>query len=121
MDKKRIDGMIPIAYDSLKKIAKDGKIDKTYQGGVSSFGAAVTMGSLESAAAFFSAKKSGASYDRKKLGEIIVETATKGATEGEEKNKTLYEYVSQHKGCREKILDAAVAVKLAMNLYELVD
>ncbi len=118
MDKKQIDRMIPVAYQSLSKLSKNGKIDKTYRGGVSRFGAAVSMGSLESAAAFFSADKSGASYDRKELGKIIVKTASLGKTE-----KTLYDYVmgnTEDKNVlKNRVLDAAVAVKLALNLYEL--
>ena len=118
MNKARIDELIPAAYNALSGITDNkGQIDKTYRGGVSSFGAAAAMGSLLSAAAFFSAESSGATYDRKKLGQIIVQTATRG----KEKNQTLYQYV-QNKGdrCRDEIMDAAVAVKLAMNLYHLV-
>ena len=115
MDKKRIDKLIPYAYKSLKKISNNGAIDKEYRGGISSFGAAVSMGSLESAAAFFSAENSSAHYDRRKLGMIVVETAT----EGKEENKSLYQYVEENKDCMNLVLDAAVAVKLAMNLYHL--
>lgn len=117
MNKKEIDKMIPAAYSVIeKKIAsKEGVVDKTYRGGVSSFGAAVSMGSLISAAAFFSAESSGASYNRKAVGEIIVSTVTEGRSE-----QSLYEYVKANPDCKSKIMDAAVAVKLAMNLFELV-
>ena len=116
MNKKAIDKMIPYAYSAIgKKIAKDGAVDKTYRGGVASFGAAVSMGSLISAAAFFSAESSGASYDRKAVGEIIVNTVTEG-----QKEQSLYEYVKANPNCKNEIMDAAVAVKLAMNLYKLV-
>ena len=117
MNKKAIDKMIPFAYSAIgKKIAsKEGEVDKTYRGGVSSFGAAVSMGSLISAAAFFSAESSGASYDRKAVGEIIVNTVTEGKSE-----QSLYEYVKANPNCKNEIMDAAVAVKLAMNLYKLV-
>ncbi len=109
--------MIPYAYIAIgKKIAsKDSEVDKTYRGGVSSFGAAVSMGSLISAAAFFSAENSGASYNRKAVGEIIVNTLTEGQVE-----QSLYEYVLAHPNCKNEVMDAAVAVKLAMNLYKLV-
>ena len=125
MNKKRIDELIPIAYEELKAIAKNNEIDKTYRGGVSSFGAAVSMGSIRSAAAFFSASSSGATYDRKKLGQIILAVATseKSKTTKKsttpEKSTTLYEYVMRHDGCEEELMDAAVAVKLAMTLYDL--
>ena len=116
MNKGRIDEMIPIAYEALKTISDNGKIKKTYRGGVSSFGAAVSMGSLLSAAAFFSADSSGASYDRKKLGKVIVKTATCDVNN----DNTLYKYVKEAgDSCKDKVMDAAVAVKLAMNLYEL--
>ena len=48
MNKAIINDEIVIAYDVLKKseIVENGKIKKTWRGQISTFGAAVTMGSL---------------------------------------------------------------------------
>ena len=114
--------MIPAAFDALEEsgIAKGGSIEKSYRGAVSSFGAAVAMGSLLSAAAFFQ-QNGNASYDRKNLLKAIFrvirsEGGTDGIAEG-----CLYDYVKNHPGndTQKLVMDAAVAVKLAMNLYEL--
>ena len=62
MNKKRVDELIPHAYEVINKVhicendKKDPEklvVDSTYSSYTSSFGAAVTMGSLISAIAFF--------------------------------------------------------------------
>ena len=54
-NKNRTDSYIPDAIKALEAcgIAKDGKIDSSYRGQISSFGAAVTIGSFKQAVAFF--------------------------------------------------------------------
>lgn len=56
MNKAIINDEVVIAYDVLKdsEIVENGKIKKTWRGQISTFGAAVTMGSLIPAVAFFS-------------------------------------------------------------------
>ena len=91
MNKKRVDRLIPYAYEVLKDLhiceqeqnnPSNWVVDSTYKSYFSSFGAAVTMGSLISAAAFFAAAKHGQTAKTKEL-----------------------------------VLDTAVALKLALNLY----
>ena len=121
MNKEVINKEIGIAYEVLSDvgIAKDGKIDKTFRGQISGFGAAVTMGSLNSAIAFFS-QKNEASVDRDKIPKAILEVLQRTkCVEPEYKN--LFE-VTNSKGddIKEDIINAAIALKLAMNLYELI-
>ena len=54
-NKNRTDAYIPIAIKALEfsGIAQNGKVDPSYRGQISSFGAAVTMGSFKQAVAFF--------------------------------------------------------------------
>ena len=121
MNKRSVDELIPKAVESLKnaKISNEkGEISKTFRGQISTFGAAVTNGSLISAVAFFSDKGS-SQTDRPKLLTAIQEMI------GE---KNLFDYVcdahkqgrSKEAEVKEKILNAAIALKLAMNLYKLV-
>lgn len=131
MNKKRVDELIPNAYDVLKdthiceKDEKDSSvlvIDSTYRAYISSFGAAVTMGSLISATAFFAAnseenkKRTGA--DRGKIGKAVFEVLKK--YNNNIKEADLFQYIKSHgqtNKTKELVLDAGVALKLAMNLY----
>lgn len=122
MNKNLINDEIKSAYDALRESGivdvKTGKIKKTYRGQISSFGAAVTMGSLVSAIAFFSENGS-SDVERSKLMDaiLLVLKQERGVAE-----KRLFEYVINHKEeqdkCKEEIINAAIALKLAMNLYE---
>ncbi len=127
MNKQRIDTMITTAYKVLGStgIAVNGKIPKGFRGQTATFGAAVTTGTLLSAILFFS-QKGNAAVDRTKLMDAIYEILKQvnpGAT-GDAGN--LYRFavkeINSTKGdtaVKELILDAAIALKLAMNLYEL--
>ena len=119
MNKNQINSLIPFAYEALEKvgIAKDGKINKTYRGQISTFGAAVSMGSLLPAIAFFSEKGS-ASTDREKLMEAIWNVLQNaGFISGP--CKSLMEYAQEAGDKKECIINAAIALKLSMNLYQL--
>lgn len=131
MNKKRVDELIPYAYEVLKNVNiceedKDNPgnlvVDSTYTAYISSFGAAVTMGSLISAVAFFAASpetnKKRSSADRGKIGKAILEVLKRKYPEI--RDESLFEYVNNHEQTnheKEMILDAAVAIKLALNLY----
>lgn len=123
MNKRKVDDMIPFAFDSLKEaniVNKKGEINKNYRGQISSFGAAIAMGSLAAAVAFFSDKGS-AEVHREYLIKAIESVISK--SNGEEIDN-LYKYVVDNKAsskCREEILNASMAIKLAMNLYKLVE
>ena len=124
MVKKRVDIYIPKAYEVLRivEIEKDNKINSTFRGQIASFGAMIAMGSILSAVALFSATKSNASVDRVTFMQAIFKDDT-----GEIPKDALFEYVTQEikKGNKntvtEKIKDAAIAIKLAINLYEVID
>lgn len=132
MNKKIIDDLIPRAYKALEEFgvaARNKKtnaleIDKTFRGYISSFGAAVAMGSLKAAVAFYS-QQNKAMKDRDTLIKIIYALIT-GSRSDEITQTSLFEYIEDKisKGkeseVKEEIYNAAIAVKLAMNLYKLV-
>lgn len=123
MDKKWIENNILNAYELIGKadILEDGSLSKTFRGYISTFGAAITMGSLKAAIAFYS-NKGEAAKDREKLMRIIY-ALIEGKTYGETKENSLMDYVKNaenERAARMKICDAAIAVKLAMNMYNLV-
>lgn len=127
MVKKRVDLYIPKAYKVLQKvgIAKDDIVNAGYRSQIASFGAMIAMGSILSAVALFSAKKSKASVDRVKLMQAIYAIITDET--GNIPENSLFEYVKQEikKGhinsVTEDIKDAAIALKLAINLYQIAD
>ena len=142
MDKKRIESNIGLAYDCLEKnkeifkkheIIEDNKkvvvegISSVYRGYISTFGASVTTGNLLSAIAFFSKDGEG-DGKRSELIKVIFEILKRNKKNVEIAEKNLFEYA--RKRCqnasnihrmKEEILDYAIAVKLAMNLFTIVD
>ena len=114
MNKRKVDALIHKAYHVLQEveISKSGKINKAWRGQISSFGASIAMGSLLAAVSFFSAQ-GGADVDRSKLMKAIEKLiGCRGS---------LYDYVdtTEERKAKEEIINAAVALKLAMNLYDL--
>ena len=122
------DEILRRAIDVLEKVdivkEDNGKkyIDKAFRGQISSFGAAVQMGSLLSAVAFFSSK-GGSDVDRPKLMKAIYTLIKENSdTEFDNADAPLLKYVSKHQNdafLKDNVLEAAVALKLAMNAYEL--
>ena len=95
MNKAIINDEVVIAYDVLKdsEIVENGKIKKTWRGQISTFGAAVTMGSLIPAVAFFS-DQGGSSVKRQYIMDAILEILKRNHI-APEKYHTLFEYVRE--------------------------
>ena len=124
MDKKKVDALIPMAVDVLKDvgIANDNnEINRAFRGQISTFGAAIINGSLISAVAFFSNDSESVKVKRSKLMDAIY-MLIKNNKDNIEKN-ALFSYVKDttepEMDKREKIINAAIALKLAMNIYKL--
>jgi len=129
MSMQRINSWIAYGKEALHEIgiAENGKIVKTFRGQISSFGAAVSMGNLKSAVAFFS-EQAGASVPRENLLRAIwfVLKRSEGIKKEDILNKPIktneiFDYVCKNDSIALKndFLDAAVAIKLAMNLFDL--
>ena len=124
MNKHLVEELIPIAYITLKnnkKICVNGKISSTIKGNIASFGAAIQMGNLLSAVAFFS-QQGGASEPRQELLNIILEIL-KEHKDIPEDCASLFVYICESKRqeiaqIKNLVVSAAVAVKLAINLFE---
>lgn len=132
MNNKRVNDWLLPAKKALVDtgIVKNGTISNSMRGQISSFGAAVVMGNLPAAVAFFSKKKETSTKD---------ESSQKAdaASERYKLIQAMYYCISGVKECdpgeiltfvcknnnselKEKFIDASIAVKLAMNFYELV-
>ncbi len=127
MNKKEIDRMIPLAYEALKScgMAKNDDtgnytIPRAFRGYISSFGAAITMGSLCSAVAFFSRESGNTKEPRGLMMNAIYQLLEgKSATEQENLLSLVCENRIPEDVLKESILNAAIALKLAMNLCEM--
>lgn len=125
MDKNRINQLLPIAVEVIKKELSE-PIPNEFRGYIASFGAAVTMGSLPAAVAYYSAASKNAKEDRTKLPVMILEVLKKENTAITAiKETTLFEYVTSFKNdnesfaIKEDVLHAAIAIKLGLNLFEI--
>lgn len=121
MNKNRVNNWILPAREAIVKcgISEDGKtVKKTFRGQISSFGAAVIMGSLKSAVAFF-ADNGGASVQRDKLIEALYFIIN----DGEKKTAAeVFSWVCESQvDLKEQFEDASIALKLALNFFELTE
>lgn len=102
---------------TVYKIAKDGKVDSAFRSQISSFGAAVVMGSLKSAVAFF-ADKGQASVRRDLLLLAIYYVISGEKTEKTPREVFTYICENDNSQMKELVIDAAIAIKLALNFFE---
>ena len=116
MSKKRIDSWIPAAKQALieLEIVRDGHIDKGFLSQITEFGAAVVMGRLRSAVAFY-ADSGNAEVDREKLVSAMYFCIFGEIKSAEDVLEFVYE--NESPDLKEKFTDASVALKLAMNFF----
>ena len=123
MNKKRVDKYLPLAIDAIEKCSisnEKGDVTKTFRGNISSFGAAVTMGSFKAAVAFFS-QKNKSTIDRQNL----IAAMWYVVKNGEKKDvadickEILRMNGTELDAITAEFLDASIAIKLAMNVYNL--
>ena len=123
INKAKVDHWIPKAHGAVaddKLLNNNGKLDSGYRGQISAFGAAVSMGSVLSAVAFFSKKGSDKDHDSQRKENDYDRSKLMRAIEivlGLDKD-TLRLYAQEQDNAKQQILHAAIALKLAMNLYE---
>lgn len=142
MNKREINELIPIAIDEINKLKHDGdsenkffevreidntkvyKIHREFNGYISSFGASIVQSGLISTVAFFCIKNSNSNRDRQKITELILKIILKHKEEQENKYENLLQYVLESDKnnelnlVKEEIINAAIAVKLSMRVFE---
>ena len=123
MNKKRVDEWLLRAKEAIVNVGipkENGKVDKNYRGQIASFGASVVMGSFKSAVAFFSSKGE-CKVDRPKLIQAAYYVITDGVVKDP---KEIFEEICRLNGAelkkmKDDFIDASVAVKLALNFFDL--
>lgn len=125
MSKRRIERFLPTAVQVLRDtgIAKDGRINRPFRNQIYGFGAAVATGSLLAVVGYFG-DQGDADVDRSQLVGAIYQVLRKEAPRSLGNSEDLFEAVKGagrggQREIKEMILDAAVALKLAMNFFEL--
>jgi len=125
VNKKRVNSLLLVAKQALAEcgIAENGKISSAFRGQISSFGAAIVTGNLPAATAFFSVQ-GGSDVKRDRLLNAVYYCICENDRQ-QAKNKhpkEILQFVCENNNydLKEKIIDASIALKLAMNFYELV-
>lgn len=130
MDKKQVNELLPFAQEVLaehfgKEVSEEDrnknniKIPKEFRGYISTFGAAISTGSLVAAVAFISGDSNNTKGKREDLPGLILQVLVEGK---EIQADTLFDYVTsaeEDRSIKENVLNATIALKLAMNLFEL--
>lgn len=124
MAKERVASYIPEAINLIEefKIAQDGKVPEEFNGYIASFGASIIKSGLLPAVVFYEAEDSGAKEDRKKLMLVILELVKENDNYNYDKlSKYIMKKQKTEINLKNKIKDAAVAIKLAIRSFELVE
>lgn len=127
MNKRKVEKLIPIAIDCVKNskgLFVDGKIPGEYKGYIANFGASIIQSGLFATLAFYAKTDAKSKSDRCKLLEVIANVIYTSNKINDSK-KSLMEYVKDTKDnksiIKEEVINAAIAVKLAMGVFEFVD
>ena len=128
MNKKTVNTWIERAVRALSDsgIAREGTIERGFRGQISSFGSAIVMGNLKAAVAFYT-KQEKADVNRTELLKAIYYVINDLQSSDELANVngyTVFRYVCEAKDqrkVREDFINASIALKLAMNFYDLKD
>lgn len=118
MNKKQVNEWIPSAKKAVEEygIAQNGKVDNKFRGYISSFGAAVILGSFKSAAAFM-AHKGESNVERN-----LLICAMYKIINGEDiSSEDVFRYICKNNNRRTKedFINASIALKLSLNYFEI--
>ena len=120
MSKKRVENYIPRAIEVLEKKFKSKAIPKEYNGYISSFGAGIIQNGLKPTVAIYENKQANNKSDKDVLTEIILQIIDSNTQEN-----SLLRYILSSKEnediLKEKIKDAAIAIKLSIRTFKLVE
>lgn len=117
MNKNNVEKLIPLAIDVIKNsdLCSNGKVSKACSSQISTFGAAISQGSLLSAVLFFRKDNDKSKVDRRELLEVISKVISK---ESRENFTNLEDFIIKDKFiAKKKIIDACIAIKLALNVF----
>lgn len=117
MNKNNVEKLIPIAINVIKnsRLCRDSKVSKACSSQISTFGAAISQGSLLSAVLFFGKNDDKSKVDRRELLKVIHKVISEGSRED---FTSLEDFIIKDKFIAKKqIIDACIAIKLALNVF----
>ena len=120
MNKKAVEAWLPAAFEALKQagIVNDGIAPAEFSGYISSFGASIIQSGLLPSVAFYERNDAGSKNDKAKLTKAILKIINKEATDS-----NLLDYIIKNQNSssnlKEDIINAAIAIKLAIRTFEL--
>jgi len=128
MSKTYIEQNIPNAIRILDARFPDGKIPKVYNGYIAALGAGIVQSGLKATLALYENRQANTIDDRNCLTRIILEILDPDhglpQEDGQCPGGSLLQYVLDHadeeERLKERIIDIAVAVKLALRTFKLV-
>ncbi len=121
--KKRIENYLPEAIKLIKEVKiadNNNKVDNRFSGYFSAFGAAIVLSGMKPALAFYA--NSNKIDDRTKILHAVYKLVVPEGEQKDWKPKELLLYYTENennKMLKHKILDATVALKLAVRTYNL--
>lgn len=123
MSKKDIEQLIPLAFKAIETciINKDGHIDKVYKGYIESFGPTVIQSGLLPAICLYEKKGTSSEGDKSRVIEAIQYILPTDFTNSSSKFSTLVGGRTDKVECKEKIMNAVIALKLAIRTFEFDD
>ncbi len=123
MNKNNVEKLIPIAINVIEnsKLYSNGKVSKACSSQISTFGAAISQGSLLSAVLFFGKTDDKSKIDRRELLKVIHKVISEGSSKyckSCEDFTSLEDFIIKDKFiAKKKIIDACIAIKLALNVF----
>lgn len=110
---KRVEKLVPRALQAAAMLEENGAINKAYNGYIATFGASIRQAGLLPTILFFSKESESTKADRRKILHAIKEIL--GLQDD------LHSYAQNDPKAKENIIDAAIALKLAIRAYKLRD
>ena len=117
MSKRRIEEYIPVALEVLEAEFQDKKIPSEYNGYISAFGAGLIQSGLKPTVAIYENEHGQSQQDKAKLPKMILKIIAPNSNE----NSLLRYIINSNENeqlLKEKIKDAAIAVKLSIRTFE---
>ncbi len=118
LNKRKVDQLIPIAVDVLKKASGGRPFPKEFPGYISSFGASLVQGHLHASISFYS-DNGGAQANRSDLMGMLLEMIKSDRQQVTQ--STLLEYAFANPTAKSHLLEYVVALKLALNLFPIAE
>ena len=118
MSKRRIEEYIPKALDVIEEEFSDKAIPKEYNGYIAAFGAGIIQSGLKPTVAIYENKNAQTKSEKNRLTRMILRIIDPSANDD-----SLLRYIIHHAAdeelLKEEIVDAAIAIKLAMRTFKL--